>query len=84
MTMQAKGARHLATLWQSKERCWEWWALKYGKAQPSPIHWRTGTGPWRYRPIIFHFTPFHFERWAGAMEIGLCLGKRTLYLVRHR
>lgn len=81
MTMMAIGARHLATIWQSKERPWEWWSLKYGWAQPKRFY--LGNGPWRYRPIRFHLTPVHFERW-GALEIGLCFGRRTLYLMRHR
>lgn len=82
MSVQAAHARHLAMLWQSKDRAWEWWALKYGWAQP--IRFCLGPGPWRYRYFRFHLTPIHLERWGSAIEIGLCLGKRTLYLMRHR
>jgi hypothetical protein len=82
MAMQAEGARHLTVLWQDGERPWRWWALNYGHAQPG--RFVLLPGPWRYRPIRFHLTPIHFERWAGVLEIGLCLGRRTLYLMRHR
>lgn len=80
MSIRAEGARHLATPHQSKERCWEWWALKYGHAQP--VHWfaRSKT----QRALRIHLTPIHFERWGNTVEIGLCLGRRTLYVMRHR
>jgi len=82
MVMQAAGARHLAMLWQDKERCWEWWALKYGRAQPH--RFCLGPGGWRRRYFRYHLTPFHIERWGGTLEIGLCVGWRTIYLMRHR
>lgn len=77
MAMRALGARHLATLWQSKRRSWEWWALLYGHAQPNRFVWLD-----RYR-WRFHLTPVHAERWGDVWEIGLCLGRRTLYVMRH-
>jgi hypothetical protein len=80
--MRAEGARHLAMLWQHEERRWEWWALKYGHAQPQ--RFVLGPGRWRRRYFRFHLTPLHLERWAGTLEIGLCFGWRTIYLMRHR
>ncbi len=82
MAIKAEGARHLMTLHQRRDRPWVWWALRYGHAQPRRFY--LGAGPWRYRPIRFHLTPVHFERWAGTVEVGVCLGRRTLYVVRHR
>lgn len=83
--MKAEGHRHLATLWKSKERCWEWWALAYGHAQP--VRWALGRdwgGPWWRRNFTFHLTPIHLAHWTSELEIGLCIGRRTLYLKRHR
>lgn len=81
MTMQAKGSRHIAVLWRGAMP-WQWVALKYGHAQPRRFY--LGEGPWRYRPIRFRLTPIYFERWGDVLEVGLCLGKRVLYVMRHR
>lgn len=81
MTMQAKGSRHLAMLWRG-DKPWRWVALKYGHAQP--VRFYLGDGPWRYRPIRFRVTPVYFERWGDMLEVGLCVGKRTVYVMRHR
>lgn len=82
--MRAAGHHHLANLWQSKERCWEWIALQYGQEQ-SAVHFVAGRawGPWWRRNFTFHITPIHLARWSGEAEIGLCFGSRTLYLKRH-
>lgn len=82
MTMRAEGACHLVMLWQDKEHCWRWWALKYGLAQPK--RFALGPGRWRRRYFRFHLTPIHVERWGNSLEVGLCLGYRTIYIMRHR
>lgn len=83
--MRAEGARHLSMIWQSRERCWEWWALKYGHAQGA-VDLARGRpwGPWWRRNFTFHVTPIHISRWSGELEIGVCLGRRTLYVMRHK
>lgn len=83
--MMAQGARHIGTLYQNRERCWEWWALKYGHSQPGQrLALGRDWGPWYRRNFTLHLTPIHIARWTGELEIGLCLGRRTLYLLRHR
>lgn len=84
MTMQANRHRHLGTFFKNRERPWEWWALGYGWAQPKRFAIGQRIGPWYRWPVRFHLTPIHFEHWANTLEIGICIGKRTLYLMRHR
>lgn len=31
-----------------------------------------------------HLTPIHLHRYGNQWEAGLCLGKRTIYLKRHK
>lgn len=84
MGLRYTAHRHLAQIYQNPERRWEWWALEYGWAQPKRFALGPPGGGWMHRPFRFHLTPIHIERWAGSLEIGLCLGKRTLMLRRHR
>lgn len=77
MSLQARGHRHFGTFWRG-EKPWQWWALKYGWAQPKRFVW---IDRYRWR---FHLTPIHLERWDSYTEIGLCFGKRTLMLLGHR
>jgi hypothetical protein len=79
--MKAQGSRHLWTFWRGRKP-WQWAVLMYGHAQPTRFY--LGEGPWRYRPIRFRLTPIYFERWGDRLEIGLCLGKRTLYVMRSK
>lgn len=80
--MCAEGHRVLARLWQG-DRPWKWATLCYGRSQPNS-RFVLGAGPWRYQLIRLHLTPIHFERWNNSTEIGLCLGRRTLYVLKHR
>lgn len=75
--MRATGARHLKTLWQDRDKSWCWWALKYGHAQHKRFVW---VDRWRWR---FHMTPIHIEYWENTLEVGVCVGRRTLYAMRH-
>lgn len=82
MALQAEGHRFICRLWKSKDVPWRWVTLVYGWAQPK--RFCLGDGSWRYRPIRFHLTPIHFERWGNMLEVGVCIGKRTLTIVKHR
>lgn len=79
MSTTAASTRHLKTLWRG-EKCWEWLALYVGHVQP--LGYRTY---WKHRRFWqWHVTPLHLHRDGGKWEAGLCLGKRTIYLKRHR
>lgn len=79
MSMAAEGHRHLATV-RRGEKAWEWTALAYGHVQP--IGYRNHHRGRRFWQI--HITPIHIERDGAKWEIGICFGKRTLYLRVHR
>ena len=93
MTMRARDAKHIRTLWQDKDVPWHWAALKSGHnarrgrfqfdrgrmadGRPYPIrYWRV----WRF---YLHLTPIHVEHWSNSLEVGLCVGRRTVYVMRH-
>lgn len=83
MSFTAAGHRHLRTLWKSKTVCWHWTSLNLGHAQPNQH------GRWCYRVPSsrmwqFHVTPIHVSRDGSKWLVGLCLGKRTIYVLRHR
>lgn len=76
----AEGARHIRTFHQDPVTPWHWWALRYGISQPRGYRNR-----WHNRRMFrLHFTPIYLERWGSTIEFGFCLGRRTLYVVRHR
>lgn len=81
MTTTAATTRHLATLWQGTKP-WHWTALKYGHAQT--VGYRNHVRYRRYQFWQLHITPIHIGRHGDKWEYGICLGKRTLYVLRHR
>lgn len=78
MTMQARGHKVLRNIWRSKKIAWHWWVLAFGYAQPKRFCWLD-----RHR-FRWHLTPFHLEVWDSTWEIGICWGKKTVYLMRHK
>ncbi|MEU3613508.1 hypothetical protein ABZ725_14490 [Streptomyces sp. NPDC006872] len=79
MSTTADSTRHLGTVWRG-EKPWHWKALKTGHVQP--LGYRTHySSRWHWQ---FHLTPIHIARDNNSWEIGLCLGKRTLFLLTHR
>jgi hypothetical protein len=75
----ADSTRHLGTVWRG-EKPWHWKALKVGHAQPRG--YRTYfSSRWHWQ---LHLTPIHIARDNSQWEIGLCLGKRTIFLLSHR
>lgn len=83
MTFTAAGHRHLRTLWKHPTIAWHWTTLNYGHAQPNQH------GRWCYRMprrlgFQFHVTPIHVSRDGSKWHGGLCLGRRTVYVLRHR
>jgi hypothetical protein len=79
MSTTATTTRHLRILWRG-EKPWHWLALMIGHVQP--LGYRTYIQSrflWQ-----FHVTPIHLYRDSSGWEAGLCLGKRTIYLRRHR
>lgn len=83
MSFTAAGHRYLWTIKRSKTVPWHWMALNLGTAQPG-LH-----GRWNYRvksarAYQIHITPIHISRWGGQRYWGLCLGARTIYVMRHR
>lgn len=79
MNTTAATTRHLRTLWRG-ERPWHWLALYVGHVQPRGYRtfWR---GRWFWQ---WHLTPLHFSRDTTGWTAGLCLGRRTLFVYRHR
>ncbi|MFI8191367.1 hypothetical protein ACIF8T_21530 [Streptomyces sp. NPDC085946] len=79
MSTTADSTRHLGTVWRG-EKPWHWKALKVGHVQPRGYrtYWRTR------RLWQLHLTPIHIARDNSQWEIGVCLGKRTLFLLSHR
>lgn len=75
----AATTRHLATVYQGQP-CWNWAALYTGHVQPRPhrTYWRSR---WLWQ---FHLTPVHLHRDGTRWEAGLCWGRRTAYVLRHR
>jgi hypothetical protein len=71
--------RHLRTLYQG-EPCWNWTSLYVGHVQPRGYrnYWHDR------RRWQFHLTPVHFERHHECWEFGVCWGRRTLFVKRHR
>ena len=83
MSFTAAGHRHLRTLWKSKTVAWHWTALNLGHAQPNQ-HGRWCYRVARIRMWQFHLTPLHLSRDGDKRYFGLCFGKRTIYVMRHR
>lgn len=78
MSTTALSTRGLRKLWQG-DPCWKWAYLMYGHVQP--IGYRNN---FRYRHgWQLHLTPLHLERDGSSWEIGICLGKRTLFIKVH-
>jgi len=79
MDTTADTTRHLATIWRG-DKSWQWKAIFVGHAQPfgHRNYWRSSRN-WR-----LHFTPIYASRDWSKWAIGLCLGKRTIYLYSHR
>jgi hypothetical protein len=75
----ADSTRYLGTIWRG-EKPWHWKALYAGHVQP--LGYRTRWAD-RYRWQL-HLTPVHIERDGAKWEIGLCCGKRTVFLKTHR
>ena len=79
MSTTADSTRHLGTIWRG-EKPWHWKALKAGHVQPRG--YRTHfSSRWHWQ---FHLTPIHIARDNISWEIGLCFGKRTVFLLTHR
>jgi hypothetical protein len=79
MSTTADSTRHLRTIWRG-EKPWDWAALLVGHVQPRG--YRTY---WRHRRFWqLHLTPVHLHRDGARWEAGLCFGKRTIYIKRHR
>lgn len=85
MSFTAAHHRFICGLWKSKTVPWHWTSLNYGHAQPNQY------GKWTYaspRPLMrmwqLHCTPIHLSRDGDKLYYGLCLGRRTLYVLRHR
>lgn len=75
----ADTTRHLRTVWRG-QKAWHWKALYIGHAQP-----RGYRNFFRNRRIWrFHLTPLCASRDGQKWTIGLCWGKRTVYLYAHR
>lgn len=75
----AVSTRHIRTMWQG-DPCWHWKALYVGHAQP--LGYRNyRLDRWRWK---FHFTPIHVSRDGHKWAVGLCFGKRMIYLYSHR
>ncbi|MGC5019031.1 hypothetical protein [Micromonospora sp. DT47] len=79
MSTTAASTRHLHTIYRG-EKPWDWAALYVGHVQPRGFrtYWRN-----RYRWQL-HLTPIHFHRDGEKWEVGVCLGRRTVYVKRHR
>ncbi|MFE7727386.1 hypothetical protein ACFU5D_16525 [Streptomyces anthocyanicus] len=79
MSTTADSTRLIKTVWRG-EKPSHWKALKTGHVQP--FGYRTY---WRSRWLWqLHLTPIHIARDNSQWEIGLCLGKRTIFLLTHR
>lgn len=79
MSTTADTTRHLGTVWRGSKP-WDWKALYVGHAQPRGYRTRwTDRHRWQ-----LHLTPIHIERDWDKWEIGLCFGKRTVFLKTHR
>lgn len=79
MSTTAATTRHLATLHRGAE-AWHWAALKVGHVQP-PGYRNYRHSRWYFQ---LHVTPVHVARYVNTWEFGVCLGKRTLFVLRHR
>jgi len=75
----ADSTRLIKTVWRG-DKPWHWKALKAGHVQPRGYrtYWRSR---WLWQ---FHVTPIHIARDNSQSEIGLCFGKRTIFLLTHR
>lgn len=70
--------RHLKTLWKGAKP-WQWKTLKYGHSQPLGYRtYRKNRHLWQ-----LHLTPIHVARDNARWEFGVCLGKRTLFVLSH-
>lgn len=79
LTTTADTTRHLRTVWRG-EKAWQWKALYAGHVQP--IGYRNYRHDrWRWQ---LHLTPLHISRDGAKWTLGLCFGKRTVYLYSHR
>lgn len=79
MSTTADSTRHIRTL-RRGAKPWHWTALYIGHVQP-----RGHRTYWRNRHIWqLHLTPIHLHRHGSRWEIGLCWGRRTVYVLRHR
>lgn len=59
---------------------WNWAALYTGCVQPRGYRtYRRSRWLWQ-----FHLTPVHVHRDNASWEAGLCWGRRTVYVLRHR
>lgn len=80
MTTTGETTRHLWTIRQG-DPAWHWSGLFVGHVG-RPIGRRSF---WSSRHLFqLHVTPLHVARANTTWEYGLCLGKRTLYVLRHR
>lgn len=83
MSFTAAAHRHLRTLWKHPTIAWHWTTLNYGHAQAHGV-----TRRWCYRSARrlwqLHWTPIHVARDGAKWTYGLCLGRRTVYVMRHR
>ncbi|MFD6025689.1 hypothetical protein [Streptomyces griseoluteus] len=78
MSTTADSTRHLGTVWRGKKP-WHWKALYLGDVQPRGYrtYWRSR---WLWQ---FHLTPIHAARDNDKWEVGICFGRRTLFLLSH-
>jgi hypothetical protein len=75
----ADTTRYLATVRRGQEP-WRWTALYLGHAQPRGYrNYFRNRYDWR-----LHWTPLCASNCYGKWTLGLCLGKRTIYLYSHR
>ncbi|MGA4989893.1 hypothetical protein [Nonomuraea bangladeshensis] len=74
----AATTRYIRTVWRGK-KSWNWIALYVGHVQPRG--YRTY---FRHKRLWqFHLTPIHASRDGIKWTVGLCWGRRTIYLFKH-
>ncbi len=75
----ADTTRHIKTVWRG-DKPWHWKAIYTGHAQPLGYrnYWRSRHN-WR-----LHLTPVCAARYGAKWTLGLCFGKRMIWLESHR
>lgn len=79
MNTTADSTRHIKTI-RRGEKAWHWTALYVGHVQPVGFrNFRRGRRCWQ-----LHLTPVHASRDGEKWTVGLCFGRRTVFVYRHR